>query len=213
MLTVCEIFYSVQGETTRVGLPFVFIRLSGCNLRCTYCDTRYAWEGPGMEMSVADVLARASAFGVRRVCITGGEPLCQSETPALAAGLLSAGCEVLVETNGSLDISVLPPGCRRIVDFKAPDSGMADRMDWANAGRLCGEDEVKVVCASRADYEWARDDVLPRVRKASCPVLLSAAHPRLEPAALAAWMLADRLDARLQVQLHRILWPDVERGV
>lgn len=213
MLQVCEIFYSIMGESTRAGLPGVFVRLSGCNLHCTYCDTRYACEEPGRERPVADVVDEAAGYPARLVCITGGEPLLQPDTPALADAFLRAGWTVVIETNGSLDIDRLPAGTHRVMDLKTPDSGMADRMDMRNLARLNADDEIKIVCCSHADYEWARDIVRGADLPSICPVLLSPAFGRLEPRDLAAWMLEDGLAVRLQLQLHRILWPDRDRGV
>ncbi len=158
-LNVYEIFRSIQGESSHVGLPCVFIRLAGCNLRCRYCDTRYAQEG-GEPMSQEEILKRVSAFGVNLVEVTGGEPLFQQETPALTAALMERGYHVLVETNGSLDISALPEGALRIMDIKCPSSGENHKIMWENIWKLRPDDEVKFVISDRHDYEWTRGIIL-----------------------------------------------------
>ncbi|MFH0912027.1 MAG: radical SAM protein [Planctomycetota bacterium] len=212
MLRVCEIFTSLQGETSRAGCPAVFVRLAGCNLACDWCDTVYAREEPGTPRTVEDVAARVLEEPIGLACITGGEPLLQEETPALCALLLQAGRTVLVETNGSFDTSVLPSPVIRILDMKAPSSGETGKMDLSNLARLNPRDEVKFVLADRADYAWAKD-LLERHRLAQkATVLFGAVAGRLDPARLAEWILADRLAVRLQVQLHRVLWPDRTRG-
>jgi 7-carboxy-7-deazaguanine synthase len=212
MLIVSEIFRSLQGEASRAGLPCTFVRLSGCNLRCDWCDTKYAWED-GEEMSLDDVLARVRELGCKRVEVTGGEPLVQPNAPALIRRLCEAGCETIVETNGSLDISVVDPRAARIVDFKCPASGSADKMLWGNVAHLAKRDEVKFVLADRADYEFARGKLAEHDLPARCPVIFSPVHGRLDPAELAEWILADGLDVRLGLQLHKLIWPDRQRGV
>jgi 7-carboxy-7-deazaguanine synthase len=213
MLAVSEIFLSIQGESTSAGLPFAFVRLAGCNLRCAYCDTAYARDAEGAEaLSVADAAGRAAAFGVPRVEITGGEPLLQAETPALAARLLADGFAVWVETNGSLDIGALPAGARRIVDVKCPGSGAHAAMDWGNLARLRPGDEVKFVVSDEADYRWALDVAERHALAGRTEVLLSPVAGRMDAAALAGLMLRDRARARLQVQLHKVLWPGADRG-
>jgi len=211
VLRVNEIFYSIQGESRASGLPCVFVRLSGCNLRCSYCDTRHAWDG-GMDMTGEQVLERVGFYGCRRVAITGGEPLLQPDAPRLAAALLREGYAVLLETNGSKDISALPDGVVRIVDIKCPGSGESGRMDWKNLGRLRADDEVKFVLCGETDYDWARDTVLENALIEKAAVLFSPVSGQLHPACLAEWMLRDRLDVRLQLQLHKILWPSAEQG-
>lgn len=209
-LPVHEVFASIQGESSLAGLPCAFLRLSGCNLACAWCDTTYAADS-FTSLSVAEALAAVTAFGLPLVELTGGEPLLCPDTPVLAARLLAAGCEVLVETNGSLDISVLPAGARAVMDVKCPGSGMAHRNDLANLTRLRPGDEVKFVLADREDYRFALD-LAPRVWHRHA-VAFSPVAGRLEPAELAAWMVADRVRARLGLQLHKIIWSPDARGV
>lgn len=213
-LVVNEIFHSLQGESTRAGRRCVFIRLAGCNLSCAWCDTRYAMEESGRELALDMVVEAVRPFRSQLVEITGGEPLMQAATPELAAMLAREGYEVLVETNGSLDISVLPYPVSRIMDLKTPSSGMADRNRWANLAHLRRGDEVKFVIADREDYDWAKGTATnPDFPGDTVAVLFSPAQDRLDLRDLAEWMLADRLDARLNLQLHRVIWPEVERGV
>lgn len=210
-LRVNEIFLSLQGESTQAGLPCAFVRLAGCNLRCSYCDTTYAYN-EGRSVSLGETLDAVASYAVRLVEITGGEPLLQAECPDLASALLERGYTVLVETNGSQDIRLLPEGCIRILDLKCPGSGMTDQMDFQNLRRLGERDEVKFVLRDRQDYEWAKGIMRLHPMPAPDRILLSPAHPFLPPQDLAAWILADRLPARLQVPLHRILWPEQPRG-
>jgi 7-carboxy-7-deazaguanine synthase len=210
-LSVCEIFLSIQGEASRAGLPCALVRLAGCNLDCVWCDTRYAREG-GSEMTVDEVLARLGEFACRRVEITGGEPLCQPGSLELMRRLCDDGWEVLLETNGSLDIAPVDERVVRIVDFKCPASGQSGRTLWSNVEHLRRGDEVKFVLADRGDYDYAVA-VLARRRIADrCAVVFTPAHGRLDPARLAQWILADGLDVRLGLQLHRIVWPGEDRG-
>jgi 7-carboxy-7-deazaguanine synthase len=211
MLRVTEIFYSIQGESSRVGIPCVFIRLTGCNLRCSYCDTAHAWSG-GSDWTLERIAERAESFGYPLIEITGGEPLAQDETPGLARRLLDAGHTVLVETNGTFDIGRLPAGTIRIMDVKCPGSGESAAMDWANLNRLGPEDEVKFVISDPADYIWAKEVIRGNGLESRARVLLSPAHGRMDPALLAEWMLGDRLKVRLQVPLHKIIWPEADRG-
>lgn len=212
-LTISEIFPSIQGESSWAGLPFVFVRLTGCNLRCRYCDTRYAYD-EGRTMSLDTVVRRVADFGCPRVTLTGGEPLLQASTPELAGALSDRGYIVTVETNGSLDIGVLDARCHRIMDIKCPSSGMQHHHRWANLDLLTPRDEVKFVVADRDDFQYALD-ILPRLanRPAAAQILFSPAHGILPPRQLADWLLETRTDARLQLQLHKILWPDQDRGV
>ena len=216
-LTVNEIFFSIQGESTFAGRPCSFIRLTGCNLRCSYCDTTYAYS-EGEELEVAHLVAMVLAHGSGLVEVTGGEPLIQDSCPDLVESLLDAGNTVLVETNGSLDISSLPEGSICILDMKCPSSGMNSRMDLENLGRLGPRDELKFVIQNREDYLWAKELIRDRVGLASQPgpdpgrVLMSPVHPFLEPSRLAEWILADKLPVRLQLPLHKALWPDAPRG-
>jgi 7-carboxy-7-deazaguanine synthase len=232
-LRVCEIFHSIQGEGTRAGRPCGFVRLAGCNLRCRWCDTAYAWdEGASESQAVPEILRRlatacrnASPTGLLAE-VTGGEPLTQKGTPALLTALAEAGYETLLETNGSLDIGGLDPRVTRIVDIKCPSSGQADAMRWANLDLLTPRDELKFVLADRADYDYARTVIEQHHLAGRCPLILSpvssssrvcsqtsAAHPTLAPAQLTEWILADGLNVRLGLQLHKILWPDRDRGV
>lgn len=204
-LRVTEIFHSLQGESTRVGLPTVFVRLTGCPLRCTWCDTEYAFSG-GEPMSVEEVVARVGAYGCPTVCVTGGEPLAQKACPDLLAALCDAGHSVSLETSGALDIGPVDRRVSRIMDLKAPDSGESARNRWENLELLSPRDELKLVLASRRDYEWARALLRERKPEARCPVLLSPVHGRLDPAQLAEWILGDRLPVRFQLQLHKLLW-------
>jgi 7-carboxy-7-deazaguanine synthase len=205
-VSLCETFVSIQGESTYAGLPCFFIRLAGCNLRCTYCDTAYAWTG-GKERSVTALVRECAAHRAPLVEITGGEPLLQPGCAALAMALRGIpGKTVLVETNGSRDISVLPPGVIAIMDVKCPGSGQSVAFDMTNLARLRPTDEVKFVLCDRGDYEWAKAFVAEHRLAERChAVLFSPAHGRLETALLARWLLQDCLPVRLQVQLHRLL--------
>jgi len=211
-LNVSEVFRSIQGEASRAGLPCAFVRLAGCNLRCRWCDTRYAWEG-GRDMTLAAVLEQVREFAPRRVEVTGGEPLIQPGAAELLTALCDEGYETLLETNGSQDISVVDPRVVRIVDFKCPSSGEADANLWSNVEQLTPRDEVKFVLADRADYTFSRAAIAQYAVEQRCAVLLSPVADRLAAADLARWILDDNLDVRLSLQLHRIIWPDVERGV
>lgn len=209
-LRVAEIFRSIQGEGTRAGLPCSFVRLAGCNLRCRYCDTAYAREG-GEEMAAADIIGAVRAFGLGLVQVTGGEPLAQPGCLALLDGLVREGLEVLLETNGSMDLSQVHPGVVRIMDIKCPSSGFSHAVRWENIELLNSRDEVKFVIADRGDFDWARDVVAREGLLERCAVLLSPVHGELEPARLAEWMLGAGLEARLQLQLHKLVWGE-ERG-
>lgn len=209
-LRVSEIFYSLQGESTRTGLPTVFIRLAGCPLRCVWCDTRYAFSG-GARMEIPGILARVGARPARFVCVTGGEPLAQPGCLELLVALCDAGYSVSLETSGALDIAAVDPRVSRIVDFKAPDSGESEKNHWPNVNALRASDEVKFVLASRADYEWAREILAERRLGARCAVLFSAVSELLPNSSLADWILEDQLPVRFQLQLHKLLWPDSAR--
>lgn len=211
MLLVNEIFFSIQGESSFAGLPCFFVRLTGCNLRCSYCDTRYAYE-EGEDMSVEELLSAMPPGYQGLVEVTGGEPLLQEACPGLVDRLLQRGHTVLVETNGSLDIRPLPGASVCILDIKCPDSGMSDRMNFDNLSHLRSQDEVKFVIQSRSDYLWARDLLRRSPARPAGKVLFSPAHGVCEPRELADWILADRLPARIQIPLHRLLWPEFERG-
>jgi len=209
---VSEIFHSIQGETSYAGRPCAFVRLAGCNLDCSYCDTRYAREG-GATMPIDEIVQRVLERPVRLVMVTGGEPLLQPETPDLVNRFLLSGYKVLLETNGSLDIGVIPEEAVRIVDMKCPDSGMADRMLLANLEKVRESDEVKFVVSSRRDYLWAKELALKYSLPQRTTVLFSPAHGVLEARELADWILEDDLDCVMQIQLHKIIWPEKQRGV
>jgi len=208
-LRITEIFYSLQGEATRVGLPTVFVRLTGCPLRCTWCDTTYSFTG-GEPATIESVLAEVAKYPARQVCVTGGEPLSQKECLPLLTALCDAGYDVSLETSGALDVSAVDPRVSRIMDLKAPDSGEVERNLWANLDCLNARDEIKIVIASRGDYEWARDIMRQRQIDRLCPVLFSPAQGLIEPQSLAEWILADGLNVRFQLQLHKLLWGNMQ---
>lgn len=212
-LKVNEIFYSIQGESVHAGLPCTFVRLSGCNLRCHYCDTRYAYDA-GETMSIAQIIEQVDAFGCDLVEITGGEPLLQELTPALVDALLGNGYQVLMETNGSLDINRVDRRCSRIMDIKCPSSGERNQNDPLNLVRLTAHDQVKFVIGDHDDFLFA-SQMLSRLPATMPPdrILFSAVSGRMHPDQLARWMLEARIKARLQLQLHRLIWPDQDRGV
>lgn len=209
-LRVSEIFHSIQGESTRIGLPTVFVRLTGCPLRCAWCDTGHAFAG-GEWMTVVGVVKRVAEFACPTICVTGGEPLAQKPCRELLTALCDAGYSVSLETSGALDISGIDARVARIVDLKAPDSGECARNLWSNLEHLHPGDELKLVLASRADYDWAVRQLLKHRLDTRCPVLFSPVADRLSPAQLAQWILDDRLPVRFQLQLHKLLWSD-ERG-
>ncbi len=211
VLTVTEIFRSIQGEGAHAGLPCAFVRLTGCPLRCLWCDTTYAYEG-GQEMPLEQVAARALSLGPGLVQVTGGEPLAQPAAPELLARLCDAGARVLLETSGALSIAAVDERVHLVMDLKAPGSGMSERMHWQNLELLKPGDEVKLVLAGRGDYDWARQVMAEHDLPRRCRVLLSPAWGLLAPAELAEWMLGDGLDARLNLPLHKIIWGE-RRGV
>ncbi len=204
-LRLTEIFFSLQGETSRTGLPTVFIRLAGCPLRCDWCDTTYSFTG-GETWKIADILDTVAGFGTPYVTVTGGEPLAQKHCLVLLEALCDAGYDVSLETGGALDVAGVDPRVSRIMDIKPPASGESDRNHWENLSVLNRNDEIKFVLADREDYEWAlavmRRDDFPR----GVPVLFSPVHGRLAARSLAEWMLKDKVGARLQIQLHKHLW-------
>jgi len=212
-LLVNEIFYSIQGESTYSGRPCIFVRLTGCNLRCSYCDTRYAYE-QGVKMELTEIVNRIADYKCPLVEITGGEPLLQSDTPTLIYRLLENGYEVLMETNGSLDISGIDGRCIKIVDIKCPTSGESDKNDMENLKRLGSKDQVKFVIENRMDYEYAKETI-----DSTCPsfpegqILFSPVSKGIAPSQLAKWILEDNLNVRLHLQIHKIIWPDRKRGV
>jgi 7-carboxy-7-deazaguanine synthase len=212
-LVVNEIFYSIQGESSYSGCPCVFVRLTGCNLRCSYCDTQYAYED-GESLEVPEILERVKAHRCHLVEVTGGEPLIQEETPLLVSRLLQEGFTVLLETNGSLDIGRVDPRCVRVVDIKCPSSGQMDCNDLRNLDRLSDRDELKFVIGARDDYEYAKH-VLGRMRYpiGAGRVNFSPVFGGLDSRILAAWILEDHLEVRLNLQLHKIIWGSEQRGV
>ena len=216
-IKVNEIFKSIQGESTHAGLPCTFIRLSGCNVRCNYCDTRYAYE-EGDEMEIEDILSRIKSFNCNLVEITGGEPLAQGEADLLIEALLSEGYKVLVETNGTLSIEPLSRLRKAgelhiILDIKTPSSGVSDRVCWDNLKHVTADDEIKFVLGDRRDYDWSREVIDKYKLIGRCPILFSPIYKVLEPSLLAEWIVADNLDVRLNLQLHKIIWSSETRGV
>jgi len=212
-LLVNEIFHSIQGESTYSGRPCIFVRLTGCNLRCSYCDTRYAYE-EGVRMEISEIIDRVAGYKCPLIEITGGEPLLQSETPLLISRLIENGYEVMMETNGSLDISGVDGRCIKIVDIKCPTSSESDKNDLENLKRLNPKDQVKFVIGSRKDYEYAKETIesihpgFPMDQ-----ILFSPVSGEMAPAKLAEWILEDSLNVRLHLQLHKIIWPSKEKGV
>ena len=208
-LKVSEIFFSLQGEASRAGLPTVFVRLVGCPLRCVWCDTEYAFTG-GQNISLAEIVSEIAQYGTPRVCVTGGEPLAQKACLSLLVALCDAGHDVSLETSGALDIAGVDVRVSRIVDLKAPGSGEFDRNRWENLALLTARDELKFVLKDRADYEWARDIIRERRLDELCPLLFAPVQGGLEPKTLADWILTDRLPVRFQVQLHKLLWGNIQ---
>ena len=204
-LRITEIFYSLQGETRRVGLPTAFIRLTGCPLRCTYCDTAYAFTG-GETVAIPNILEQVAAYAPRYVTVTGGEPLAQKNCIILLRALCDAGYEVSLETGGAMDISAVDARVMRVVDIKTPGSGELAKNRWENLALLTAHDEIKFVLCDEADYHWAKNLIEQHRLDAKCPILFSPVHGALNPTYLAEWILRDRLPVRLQVQLHKILW-------
>jgi len=204
-LRISEIFASLQGESTRVGLPTVFVRLTGCPLRCVWCDTEYAFRG-GENLDLEMIVSDVAEYALRYVCVTGGEPLAQAACPALLTALCDAGHSVSLETNGAFDISGIDPRVSRIVDLKAPGSGQSEHNRYENIQHLNAQDEVKIVLADEDDYLWARQQISSLGLAERCPVLLSPVVGRLDPARLAEWIVRDRLPVRFQLQLHKVLW-------
>jgi 7-carboxy-7-deazaguanine synthase len=204
-LRITEVFYSLQGETNRVGLPTVFVRLTGCPLRCTYCDTAYAFSG-GETVSIASILEQVASYAPRYVTVTGGEPLAQKNCIVLLRALCDAGYAVSLETGGAMDISEVDARVMRVVDVKTPGSGEVSKNRWENLALLSAHDEIKFVLCDAADYQWAKDIIVEHQLAKKCPILFSPVHGTLNPTHLAEWILRDRLPVRLQVQLHKILW-------
>ncbi len=208
-IRISEIFFSLQGEASRVGLPTVFVRLTGCPLRCSYCDTDYAFQG-GELFSVAAIVGQVKSYPTRHVTVTGGEPLAQKTCHELLSALCDAGFDVSLETSGALDIEGVDSRVSRIVDLKTPASGEVDRNYWRNLALLTPRDEVKFVIADQADYNWAKAILETHSLHRLCPVLFSPVWGQIEPADLAEWILRDGLPVRLQVQLHKLLWKEAQ---
>ena len=210
-MRITEIFHSIQGESSHAGRPCTFVRLTGCNLRCTWCDSEYTFTG-GERMSIDEVLARVDAFGCRLVEITGGEPLAQQEAFELIRRLADDGYEVLIETSGSIDIEPVDRRAKIILDVKCPGSGEVEKNRWSNLDKLCPHDEIKFVIADRTDYEWARA-LIAEKQLDRWTVLLSPVWGSMNMKSLAEWMLADRVPARFQTQLHKHIWGADVHGV
>jgi 7-carboxy-7-deazaguanine synthase len=209
-LKITEIFLSLQGEARQAGWPTVFVRLTGCPLRCQYCDTAYAFHG-GEWRTVDDIVAEVASHGVRHVCVTGGEPLAQKRCILLLQRLCDAGYEVSLETSGAIDIAEVDPRVSRVLDIKTPGSLEVHRNLWSNLPLLTAHDQVKFVICSRADYDWAKGVLAEHRLTDTCEVLFSPSHAEVPPRELADWIVADRLPVRFQMQLHKLLWND-ERG-
>jgi 7-carboxy-7-deazaguanine synthase len=206
-LRITEIFHSIQGESLTAGERTAFVRLTGCPLRCGYCDTAYAFKG-GEPMAIDEVLARVAGFRVRHVCVTGGEPLAQGACHDLLCALADAGYRVSLETSGALDLSGVNPRVVKVLDLKTPGSGESARNLWSNLEHLRPHDQIKLVICNQADYAWARERLREHRLDARCTVLFSPVVPGLPPGELADWIIRDRLPVRLQIQLHKVLWGD-----
>jgi 7-carboxy-7-deazaguanine synthase len=208
MLKISEIFYSLQGEARDAGRPTVFIRLTGCPLRCTYCDSEYAFFG-GQWMHFDEIMAEVSSRKTKHVCVTGGEPLAQKRCHDLLSRLCEEGFEVSLETSGAIDVSGVDQRVSRVVDIKTPDSGEVERNLWANLDVLTTHDQVKFVICSRADYEWAMSEIRERGLEGRFDILISPSWGQQDPTELAEWVIGDQLQVRVQLQLHKYLWGDV----
>lgn len=204
-LRISEIFHSLQGETSRVGLPTVFVRLTGCPLRCTYCDTSYAFSG-GQDMEIAQIMEQVAQHGARYVTVTGGEPLAQKNCLPLLSALCDAGYEVSLETGGALDVSGVDARVVKVLDIKAPASGESEKNRWDNLSALNAHDEIKFVLCDEADYAWAKAVMREHALDKKCAVLFAPVQGKLSPTDLAEWILRDHLPVRMQVQLHKLLW-------
>lgn len=204
-LRVSEIFFSLQGETSRVGLPTVFVRLTGCPLRCGYCDTAYAFTG-GESISISMILEQVAQHQASYVTVTGGEPLAQKSCLVLLKALCDAGYSVSLETSGALDLFKVDSRVCKVMDIKTPGSGEVDKNLWSNLNYLTRQDEIKFVLTDEADYQWACEIMQAKQLNALCPILFSPVYASLEPATLAAWILRDKLPVRMQIQMHKLLW-------
>ena len=210
-LKIYEIFHSLQGETSRIGLPTVFVRLTGCPMRCTYCDTEYAFSGGG-NMQIIDILQKITEFGTKYVTVTGGEPLAQKECYILLQALCDEGYSVSLETGGAMDIAPVDVRVSIILDIKTPASNEEKNMRWDNLNHVSAKDEIKFVLCNRADYDWAKQKMSELKLAEKCPILFSPSYHDLSAEALASWVLADKLPVRMQIQLHKILWGE-KQGV
>ncbi len=208
LLKITEIFHSLQGEALEAGRPTVFVRLTGCPLRCSYCDSEYAFFG-GDWWSFDDILAEVGQHGTKMVCVTGGEPLAQKRCAQLLSRLCDEGYSVSLETSGAVDIRAADTRVSRVMDLKTPGSGESERNLWSNLDHLTPHDQIKFVICSRADYQWARQQLAERGLNKKCPVLFSPSWDQLDARQLAEWILEDQLPVRLQLQLHKLLWGDV----
>ncbi len=204
-LKIYEIFHSLQGETSRIGLPTVFVRLTGCPMRCTYCDTAYAFSGGG-NMQIAEILAKVAEFGTQYITVTGGEPLAQKECYTLLQALCDAGYSVSLETGGAMDIARVDSRVSVILDIKTPASNEEKNMLWDNLNHIKPKDEIKFVLCNRADYDWAKAKLTELKLTEKCPVLFSPSYHDLKADELASWVLTDKLQVRMQIQLHKVLW-------
>lgn len=211
-MRITEIYQSIQGESSYAGLPCIFIRTTGCDLRCRWCDSEFSFYG-GEQMTIEEILAKTAQFPARLVEVTGGEPLLQKETPALTRALLERDYTVLIETGGHRDLSVLDARVIKIMDIKCPASGENEKNLWSNLDHLTDRDEIKFVIADRFDYEWARDLIRTHKMESRFRLLISPVHASLSPQSLVEWMLADGLQARFQLQLHKLIWSAETRGV
>ena len=210
-LKIYEIFHSLQGETSRFGLPTVFVRLTGCPMRCTYCDTEYAFSG-GSNMEIADIMAQVEAFGAHYVTVTGGEPLAQKQCHDLLKSLCDANYSVSLETGGAMDIANVDERVSIILDIKTPASNEDKKNLWGNLAHIKPSDEIKFVLCNRADYDWAKNKLQELKLAEKCPILFSPSYHELPGNELAGWILADKLQVRMQIQLHKILWGE-KQGV
>ena len=208
MIRVNEIFASIQGESSYSGLPFVFIRLTGCNLRCTYCDTKYAYD-QGTDMSIDEIIEKVKSTGLFRITVTGGEPLIQEDTTTLLRKLCDLRFFVMLETNGNTSIDNVDKRVRIVMDVKTPGSGMVEQNNLNNINHLDASDEIKFVIVDRADYDWAKDIITKHQLEGKFKILFSAAHKKLDLVQLADWILADKLNVKLQLQIHKYIWGDV----
>jgi len=208
---ITEIFHSLQGESSLTGLPTVFVRLTGCPLRCVYCDTEYAFNG-GKKQTIDQILETVASYDCERVCVTGGEPLAQPECLTLLTSLCDSGYQVSIETSGAMDVSMVDSRVIKVMDLKTPDSGEMARNRYDNIYSLDSKDQVKFVIASKTDYDWSTMQVAQYKLNEKLEVLFSPVYEKLAPATLAQWILDDRLEVRMQVQLHKILWGE-QQGV